>query len=71
MQPVNFANILIVAMAGATATVGLRSGDLRPFSRTITRDATPRKYWIGIGVCALIVLLSIASTIVQLRFLRR
>ena len=71
MQPVNFANILIVAIAGATATVGLKTGTLQPLSRTITRRDTPQKYWLGISACVVVVLLSIASTIVQLTILRR
>jgi hypothetical protein len=65
MVSINWANILIVAMAGATATTGLRTGNLRPLSRTITREDTPARYWLLIGACALVVLLSMASTIFQ------
>ncbi len=70
MPPINWVNILFVATTGATGTMGLRTG-IFPLSKTITRRDTPRKYWLAIGGCFLIVLLSLASTIFQVTALRR
>jgi hypothetical protein len=70
MPPVNWINILFVATMGATGTIGLRSG-IFPLAKTITRWDAPTRYWLAIGGCFMIVLLSIAGTIAQVTVLRR
>jgi hypothetical protein len=64
---IDWMHLLIVAAIGATATVGLKTGNLWPFSRTINRKDAPRKYWAGIGLCFLIVAMSVATTVWQIR----
>jgi hypothetical protein len=50
------AGIFFVAILGATATVGLRTGSLAPLFPEISRAETPVKFWFGIGSCAAIIL---------------
>ena len=57
--------IFFLAVLGATATVGLRTGSLAPLFPALTRSETPGKYWFGIGACAAIILANVANLLLR------
>lgn len=56
-------NLMFVAVMGALLTVGLRTGSFAPLAPQVTRTETPKAYWIGLCICALIVIRSLATLI--------
>jgi len=63
---INWLNVLVLAVLGATATVGLKTGALGPLFPTVTRIATPKRYWLGIAVCASLVVFNIVRLMLLL-----
>ena len=53
-------DLMFVAVIGALFTVALRSGSFAPLVPTVTRAETPKTYWFGLTVCAVIVLPNLA-----------
>jgi len=49
-------HVALVAVAGASLTVGLRTGSLAPIFPTVTRAKAPGKFWLGIGCYSLFVI---------------
>jgi hypothetical protein len=53
--------ILGLALVGATATMGLKTGSLSPWFPAVTRTDKPRQFWLGIGICVALVALSVGG----------
>ena len=56
---INWVNLFMLAILGATATMGLKTGTLGPLFPTVTRVETPKRFWLGIAICAGLVTLNI------------
>jgi hypothetical protein len=54
-------DIMFVAVIGALFTMGATTGSFAPLLPTVTRSETPKKFWFGMMVCALIVISNLAQ----------
>jgi len=67
MLRIDWFNLFVLAIMAATATVGLRSGNLAPVFPRVTRAETPRRYWLGITICVGLVTLNIVRLLLLIR----
>jgi hypothetical protein len=58
--------ILGLALVGATATMGLKTGSLSPWFPAVTRADKPRKFWLGIGICVALVAASCGELLLSI-----
>jgi hypothetical protein len=64
---IDWLNLFVLAIMAATATVGLKSGNLAPVFPRVTRVETPKRYWFGIAICVGLVALNIVRILLLLR----
>jgi len=48
-------HVLFVAVLGATLTVAFKTGSLAPVFPGVTRQQSPRKFWLGVAFCSFFV----------------
>jgi hypothetical protein len=67
MLKIDWFNLFVLASMAATATIGLRSGNLAPVFPRVTRLETPKRYWLGIAACTGLVALNIVRLLLLIR----
>ena len=56
-----FAPIFVVALFATALTVGLWTGSLAPYYPTVTRGEAPKRFWLVMIICAVIVVANIMN----------